>query len=517
MTTDRPNILIFMPDQMLGDVVRPDHPCITPNFDRLVKGGVLFTNTFCTTAHCCPSRASFQTGEYPSVHGVWNNVSNRCAINRDMTPGIQTLGNHLKAAGYNLGYSGKWHVSDNYGPSDFGWEEYTPWTAKRGWERSRIDAYNARQGEETGVREGPGMLKRPGWGDLALYKSSPDEDAYVGELNIINSGIKSIQEMAKQDGPWCSYISCNSPHDAYHPAKRYLDMYKDMEIPLPESFEDTLADKPRIYQRMRNQYWNQLSPEETRESVIHYYAFCTMVDEWFGRIMDALEATGQADNTLILVTSDHGDYAGAHGLWCKGVPSFREGYAIPNIMHWPKGIENPGRVQEELVSAVDFMPTLVELATGEAPDVYGDSLLPILRDEEADWRDELHIQMNGVELYYTQRVVRTQRWKYVYNGFDFDEMYDLENDPHEMVNLAFPDRYEQKPSAPGEEFVPWPRLTPELEQVRKEMYARMWRFARAQQDHFMYTPYLTTAQAAYGPLYAFEDVESLFLRATAVK
>ena len=121
-----------------------------------------------------------------------------------------------------------------------------------------------------------------------------------------------------------------------------------------------------------------------------------------------------------------------------------------------------------------------------------------------NWRDALHIQLNGVELYYTQRIVQTKKWKLVYNGFDFDELYDLENDPHEMVNLAWSERHDQSVTMRNGDYVPWPRMTEQLEAVRKDLYTRMWKFARAQGDHFLYTPYLTTAQAAHGPLLAAE-------------
>jgi choline-sulfatase len=152
------------------------------------------------------------------------------------------------------------------------------------------------------------------------------------------------------------------------------------------------------------------------------------------------------------------------------------------------------------------------LATGKVPEVYGNSLLPLFSSVNPPtcWRDELHFQMNGVELYYTQRTVMTKKWKYVYNGFDFDEMYNLNEDSGENINLAFPDRYEQAGvSTQDNEYVPYPRMTMELEKVRKEMYRRMWKFARKQEDHFMYTPYITTSQAAYGPLTAFEKEQEI--------
>ena len=132
----RPNILIFMTDQEQADVTRPDHPCQTPHAERLAREGVRFTRAFCPTAHCCPSRASLMTGVYPSIHGVYNNISNPTAIRRAPRPGLPMFSEGLREAGYRLVYSGKWHVSDEEGPAERGWEELVV-TAGKGAARPR--------------------------------------------------------------------------------------------------------------------------------------------------------------------------------------------------------------------------------------------------------------------------------------------------------------------------------------------------------------------------------------------
>ena len=499
----RPNILIFMCDQMLADVVRPENRCLMPNAEHLAREGVRFERAFCTAPHCCPSRASFHTGEYPSKHGIWNNVSNRCAINRDLNPGVGTFAEILRASGYDLAFSGKWHISDLRTPEDFGWREFCVTPGKGCWQRSRIEAYDEYARNPCTPPTGPGIIRRPGWRDCVAHQTWPK--GTVGCPESVEKGIEAIVSVAERGGPWCVYVGCNEPHDMYRAPEEYVQLYDHVEIPLPESYAGELKDKPRIYERMRRQFWDQLGEDGARETIKHYWARCTWVDAFLGRILDALEQTGQAENTLVLFLSDHGDYAGAHGIWCKGVPAFREAYAIPAIVRWPAGILHPGRTVGELVSIADFMPTFLQIAADRTPQVFGDSLLPFLRDEPPQtWRDALFTQMNGVELYYTQRAVSTKQWKYVYNGFDFDEMYDLRNDPHEMVNLANPDLYDQTHRERDGEHVPWPHMTPELEAVRKDMYTRLWTFARKQEDHFIYTPYITTGQAAYGPLFGID-------------
>jgi len=183
--------------------------------------------------------------------------------------------------------------------------------------------------------------------------------------------------------------------------------------------------------------------------------------------------------------SDHGDYVGARGLYLKGIPAFKEAYRIVNIARWPRGIADPGREVDAFVSLADFAPTFMDLAGLEPPEeLTGRSLVPFYRGETpADWPDAFYSQMNGVELYYTQRIVETWTHKYVYNGFDFDELYDLRDDPFEMTN-----RWDD----------------PALEDVMHELVRKMWRYAGAEQD-IIFNPYPTVALAPWGPADALRE------------
>ena len=515
----RPNILIFMPDQTQGQLVLPGSPCHTPNVDRFAAQGVLFNSAYCPTPHCCPSRASFQTGLYPSEHGIFNNVNTDTAIHANPYTGTKYFPEYLRKAGYQLDYSGKWHVARDVSPQDAGWtnsygldRNETPYPYHPG--RNRTDkAWAAAKAElsETGPRK-PGEVFRPGWGNVELYKTLPSQGSNIfagreGEVRPVESGIKKLQRLAQGGHPWALMVSNDGSHDLYDVPKHFMDMYDPKSIELPPNFRDTLADKPRIYQRMRYQYWAQLSDDEIRASIAHYRALTTMQDALFGRLLEALEQTGQAENTLVVYVSDHGDYAGAHGLWAKGVPSFREAYNIPCVIRWPKGIANPGRQVDAFVSTTDFAPTFLE-AVGIPSSEFkmsGRSLLPWLRGKTpADWRDAIFNQLNGVELYYTQRIVVTKNYKYVYNGFDYDELYDLKKDPHEMVNLAFPDVQQSraiveqgKGYSNGGDFA-WPPLSPHLAEVRREMLQRMWKFAQEHKDQ-IFNSYITVAMAPFGP------------------
>lgn len=480
--SDRPNILIFMTDHQRADTVLPEHPAITPNLTRLAEEGLLFTNTFCPSPHCCPARATFHSGLYPSRHGIWNNVCNETAINKGLNEGVRLWSEDLAEAGYRLFYTGKWHVSSLERPSDRGWEELTTRGFTPGEHTNPWEAYEKLAQQPEPTERGEGMILRPGYGPYTLYGSTGDVPNHNDELSA-DEAVEVIRKVAGDDTPWAICANTGMPHDPYRVPQRYLDLYDLDDVPLPPSYADDLSDKPRVYKRMRDMRFGQLSEREVREAKRHFWAQCTYLDELFGRVLEALDATGQAANTLVLYCADHGDYLGDHGLFAKGIPSFQGAYRVPAVMRFPKGIANPGRRVEEFVSLADFAPTFTELACGRAdPELTGKSLVDFMQDRTpSDWRDEIHAQCNGVELYFTQRSVMTTDYKYVFNGFDDDELYDLRKDPDEMVNLA---------------------ADPEYQQIKRELVGRMWRFARKEGDGARQS-YITVSLAPWGPAEGF--------------
>ncbi len=478
----KPNILIVMTDHQRADTVLPEHGAITPNLDKLVSQGVAFTQTYCPTPHCCPSRATFMSGEYPSRHGVWNNVCNAQALSRGLNQGIRLWSEDLRDAGYDLHYMGKWHVSAEEGPVDRGWKEYNI-GANKGQHASMGCAWEkykelAREPEKT--ERGPGEILRPGWGDRILYGTS--EGNQFDELSTENAG-RAMTEVLAGGKPWCLYVGFNGPHDPYCVPQKYIDMYNLEDIPLPASYADEMAEKPMVYKRMREQVYGQLSEMEVRDAIRHFWAYCTYLDDLFGQILEQLDKSGQTENTLVLYTSDHGDYCGDHGLFAKGVPCFEGAYHVPAVIRWPQMIKNPGRRVDDFVSLADFGPTFME-AAGLRPstEIAGRSLVPFLRAEQpSGWRQEICTQLNGVELYYTQRSIRTKQWHYTFNGFDQDELYDLVNDPHQLKNLANDKAHEE---------------------TKRKMVGRMWRCMYELGDAAM-SSYITVGLAPYGPAEAF--------------
>ncbi len=481
-----PNFLIFMTDQQRGDTVLDGSPyrALTPHLDAFRARAVTFTEAHCPSPHCCPSRTSFFTGEYPSRHGVWHNVNVDNALTREPFPGTPFWSDCLRAAGYDLTFSGKWHVSDHDGPAAHGWTEAhvtasprhprTTGPVNREWSRYNDPAALA---SDSATPRDPGEIRRPGYPSFTLYgtKSNP-----FGDDDVVAAGCAALRARDGARSPWCHYIGTLGPHDPYTPPPAFLALYQDKHYDLPPGFADPMADKPGLYRRTRRTL-AQLTPAEHAEALRYYLAFCTYEDHLFGLALATLAATDQADNTVVLFLSDHGDYRGDHGLWCKGLPCFRGAYHVPCVIGGAVPNLAVGRTTAAPVSLVDFAPTLLELAGLPASPARLEgarSLTPWLHGETpAEWRDALFTQSNGNELYSIQRSITTERWKFVYNGFDDDELYDLAADPHELHNLA---------------------ADPAHRETVVALMTRLWRFARAHDDTCI-NPYIMVAHAPIGP------------------
>lgn len=478
----QPNILIFMTDHQRADTALPTHPALTPHLSEFIQQGVSLTETYCPTPHCCPSRASFFTGLYPSQHGVWNNVCNEQALNKGLNENVKLFSDDLLEAGYDLYYSGKWHVSSLERPRDRGWQELFV-SAVPGTHHGKSWA-DYKEGVAVAETRAEGTLKRPGYGDFMVYGTDA-ADGNKHDEEAVEQAVQQLGKVTESENPWCMYVGLNAPHDPYVVPQKYLDLYKLEDVPLPENYFDDMRDKPGIYRRLKEQVFGQLSEREVREGIRHFWAFCSYIDDMFGRVLDAVERTGQAENTLVLFCADHGDYCGEHGLFAKGIPCFKGAYHVPAVIRYPAGVNNPGRTVNDFVSLTDFAPTFLEAANIKPERTFaGQSLMPFLKDESPEsWRDAVFTQCNGVELYYTQRSVMTKDYKYVFNGFDFDELYDLQADPLEMRNLA------------GEAG---------LEPVKRDLCKRLWQFAYEQEDTSLLNPYVTVGLAPVGPSVAFD-------------
>lgn len=487
---NKPNILIFMTDHQRRETMPGYGWCHTPALQAFAQDAMQFDNAACPAPHCCPSRASFFTGLYPSEHGVWNNVEVGNALSRGLARGVKLWSEDLSENGYRLYYAGKWHVSSEEGPQDRGFEvlfDNKSYTGIPRADEARVPLadewaiYEKRALSNPAAPRESGEIQRVGYPRYFLYGT--DESPY-NDREITDISVRHIQsKLSGSQEPWCLYIGPTGPHDPYRVPQRFLDLYDPDAIRLPDNYRDAMRDKPALYRRTRERY-DQLTDAEHREALRHYLAFCSYEDALFGEVCDALKKTGQYDDTLILYLSDHGDYAGAHGLWAKGLPCFGEAYAIPLMIHMPGG--RAGRCDAP-VCLTDIAPTLLELCgIPPARRMQGRSLAGILRGEGVDaaLRARPHFtQSNGNEIYGIQRSVCDGRWKYVFNSFDYDELYDLENDPGELCNLAGDARFES---------------------VIYALSKQLWRFAKENNDTIV-NPYIMTALAPCGPGILRED------------
>ena len=316
---NRPNVLLILFDQAAAAPFVSGSPYQTPHLDALAARGARFRRCYTPNAICSPARASLMTGLYPSTHGIWDCTHTQRPEWVSLPTGrFPFFSQHLAAAGYRNGYFGKWHVEQTNRLEDFGWHEYDL----------------SCQGVGANAMPGAELVQRTlGYRDFLISGVTSDEDAQTHPA--FDRGIDFIRRHSTADGPFCCVVSTIEPHDPYLAPQRFYRQYDFAEIPLSPTLHDPASDKPEVVRRMQS-VWRDLSDEDWRTISACYWATISFLDSEVGRILDALAETGQADNTIILVTSDHGDMMGGHGLLTKGVGTpYEEVHNVPLILHAP--------------------------------------------------------------------------------------------------------------------------------------------------------------------------------------
>ncbi|MFX4220442.1 MAG: choline-sulfatase [Thalassobaculum sp.] len=417
----RPNILILMVDQLNGTLF-PDGPAPwlhTPNLRRLAERSTRFANAYTASPLCAPGRASFMSGQLPSLTGVYDNAA-------EFSSAIPTYAHHLRRAGYQTCLSGKMHfvgpdqlhgfeerlTTDIY-PADFGW---TPDYRKPG---ERIDWWYHNLGSVTGA----------GVAEISNQIEYDDEVAY--------NATRKIYDLSRghDERPWCLTVSFTHPHDPYVARRRYWDLYADCAHLLPTVPAMDYADHDPHSQRIFDANdWRSfdITEEHIRRSRQAYFANVSYLDDKVGEILDTLERTRQ--EAVILFVSDHGDMLGERGLWFK--MSFFEGSSrVPMMISAPDMA--PGLVTEP-ASTLDVTPTLAELAGISMEEVLpwteGKSLVSVASGTPRPGSVALEY---AAEASYAPLVaLRRGKWKYTRCALDPEQLFDLETDPHELANLA---------------------------------------------------------------------------------
>jgi len=332
----RPNILHIMTDQQQWATIAGRSPCRTPNLDRVAREGILFERSYTPSAVCCPAQAMILSGAYHWHNGVYNQVHSPPSVHRDLNADVVLYSQRLRDAGYRLGYVGKWHASYVRTPLDFGFHEMA---AVNGADPAVLAKFDLNPDNVERPRQGlrrtnQRMMQWPGSEPFVMWGYTEGPEEATPEWRTAESAVRMMRRFAKGSQPWHLEAHFVEPHDPYMPMKQYLDKYDARAIPVPTSFGDTLAGKPGLHRR-ESETWGKVTGQDVRDSRAHYYAYTEQVDAQIGRVLKALDESGQADNTLVVCTTDHGDMVGAHRMWIKGWLPYEECYRVPMVMRWP--------------------------------------------------------------------------------------------------------------------------------------------------------------------------------------
>ena len=476
------NILFVMHDQLRFDYLScAGHPHLhTPNFDRVASMGVRFTNAYAQSPVCGASRMSFYTGRYVSSHGAqWNGFPIRV--------GEQTLGDHLRRLGMSCWLIGKTHMkADAEGMARLGLAPdsvigarqaecgFDAWIRDDGlWGEGPDGHYDERHSPYNEYLRSKGYPGTNPWADFA--NAGNDDDEIASGWMLVNSDKpanireqdsetpwltrEAIRFIDQATDPWCAHLSYIKPHWPYIVPSPYHAMYGPNHVPAPRRHDIERDDPHPVYEAyMENRAAAAFQNDEARQKAVRaYMGLIKQCDDQLGKLLDHLEATDRMDSTMIVLTSDHGDYLGDHWLGEKDLfhePSVK----IPLIVYDPRPDADGTRGQtcDALVESIDVAATFVEFAGGKVPDhvIEGRSLLPLVRGESPAWREfviseydysvtpqcaKLGLEPRDARLF----MVFDGRLKMMHAEGGFRPMlFDLETDPDEFHDLAKGDAHQ---------------------------------------------------------------------------
>ncbi len=467
----QPNLLFIMTDQQRYDAVGANGNRVirTPNLDRIAADGLNVQSYFTQCPVCVPSRCTLFTGRYPHSHRVRENHT-RLEPNRDIH-----LFRVLKEAGYRLGYVGKNHLLRE---ADFEKFDYTDvW----GYDHQMSEAEE--ECHQFARSRGKPMREVGVWAGATFHDFPPE----ATRPHVKTSS--AIEFLERQDGeePFCLALSFSDPHAPHIALRKYEEVYPPERMELHPTREGELEEKARRFViKQRASGADKAAEADRRRFMAVYYSMISWVDENIGRVLNRLEELGLAENTIVVFTSDHGEFCFEHGMCKKDLVLLDALLRVPFLVRWPGRLE-PRAVSETLVEEVDVLPTLLDWMGLAVPEgVQGRSLVPYLRGEVGSHREEVHAEIcppwltNPYADYETfmaeweehheepehllgwsapfnvpgdfTKMIRDERYKYVWYVTGEEELYDLEADPEEWHNLA------------GE---------PEHEELRREMKMRL--------------------------------------------
>lgn len=414
------NVVFIMVDSQARHMVGcyGDMTVDTPNLDAFAASGVRFDKAYTAAPICTPARGAIFSGKAPQVNGAWtNNVSPH-----DSMPLMGTIFSHY---GYKTGYTGKWHLD---GTGYFGDGQPSGGFLPDWW----YDGKN--YADELGPERFAEYRNIHSLEDAR--KANFAEDECWGH-RVATRAIDFLETAG--DDPFVLVVSFDEPHHPSVTPPEYWEQFTgdDKIAKRPNDYVPLAGNKPRMQHIQRAQ---QNGDEMYLSPMNGFYGSNAFIDRQIGRVIDKVTEL-HGDDTLIIYTSDHGDMLGSHGLWYKGPQMYQETINIPFIARLPGGAN--GAVSQSLVSHLDIIPTILDLAGVEAPaSLHGQSILPVLKDPEARVHDcvmtnfhRFSINFDLFGSFYPIRCATGERYKLVLNLLDTDELYDLDNDPYELVNL----------------------------------------------------------------------------------
>lgn len=421
----RKNVLFLIADdlnQFLG--CYGDPLAKTPNLDRLAARGVLFERAYCGFPLCGPSRNSLLTGLYPNSTGILENAQ----IFRQSIPGHLSLPQAFRRQGWFAGRIGKlYHYAVPLAIGTDGHDD------PASWELEINPAGVDRLQEEPSIFS----LKPGQFGATLSWYASPQSDRFHTDAMLAADAEWVLERCAKErERPFFLAVGFFRPHTPFvAPKKPYFDQFSEDEMPVVRGIEEDMADIPAAaVAGLRKKEEDAMDDELRRQAVHAYHASVSFMDAQVGRVVDALDRLGLADDTTIVFTSDHGYHLGEHGLWQKR-SLFEESARVPLILVVPGAAR--GSVVKTPVSHVDLYPTLMEISGIRGPEnLQGQSLVPALRDPE--WLGRGWALTHVTRGDFSGYSIRTPQWRYTEwdEGRKGRELYNHETDSKELVNLS---------------------------------------------------------------------------------
>jgi len=448
---NRPNIIFILSDDhttnaisAYGGIYKDIAP--TPNIDRIANEGAILKNTFATNSICGPSRASILTGTYSHVNGYYKNYKGGVFDNTQWT-----FPQELQKSGYNTALVGKWHLASE----PIGFDYYK---------------YHISRGQQ-------GFYWDP------IYNDNGKEIKEIGYATNLTTDF-ALDWLDKRDSnePFCLLLQYKAPHREWSPDEKYTDLWENEELPYPSTFNDDYSTReltagntemtmdffcredmkltpPDSLNEKEKRKWlsfgfkrdeiveldKNVTPEENKKLrfqtyIKDYLATIKSVDDNIGRVLQYLKDSDLEDNTIIIYASDQGFFIGEHGWFDKRF-MYEESIRMPFVIKYP-GIIKPKTVNDDIITNIDFAPTILEMANVESPNsIQGKSFFKnLVRKKSKDWRQSMYYHYYEYPFYHHVQPhygIRNERYKLIHFYYDIDvwELYDLKNDPNELNNI----------------------------------------------------------------------------------